>query len=339
MMNVLNRSADFLLRFVLGACLTVVAAAASAQGAWKPDQALEIVVTCQPGCGPDVAARVIQRIWQDQALVDVPVNVLNKAGGGGAVAYNYLRQRQGDAHAVVLSGLNTVINPILGRGIGYRELTPVALVAVEYVGVAVRPDYHIRSAGDLVAAVKSDPASVTFGIANSLGNANHQAVALAMKSRGMSPRLAKTVVFQSGANATTAMLGGHVDVVPASVGSWVAPRRNGQVRVIGVSAPKRLEGEFSDVPTLREQGVDSVVSVPRTITASPGLTRAQLDFWNALLAKTFASPAWKQELELRYQSGEFLTGADFQRYLDDMDVHLRGLLPDLGMTKKKMSPK
>jgi putative tricarboxylic transport membrane protein len=339
MMNVLKRSAGQLLRIFLVAASSVCAVAAWAQAPWKPDQALEIVVTCKPGCGPDVAARVMQRIMQNQRLVEVPVNVINKAGGGGAVAYSYLHQRPGDAHAVVLAGITTVINPILGRGIGYRELTPFALVAVEYVGIAVRPDSPMRTATDLIAAVKQDPASVSFGIANSLGNANHQAIALALKSQGMSPRLAKTVVFQSGANAATAMLGGHVDVVPASLGSWVTPRKTGQVRVIGVSAPKRLEGEFADVATLREQGIESVVSVPRTITGSPGLSKAQVDFWSALLAKTFATPEWKQELDARVQSGEFVTGAEFMRYLDDMDAQLRVLLPEIGMTKKKKSPK
>jgi len=324
-----------LLPVLCGVGLIAVASAAEAQTAWKPEKALEIVVTCQPGCGPDAAARVIQRIWQERKLVDVPVSVLNKAGGGGAVAYNYVHQRPGDAHAVVFAGITTVVNPILGRGIGYRELTPVALVAVEYVGVAVRPGSPLRNAGDLVAAVRKDPASLSFGIANSLGNANHQTIALALKSQGISPGLAKTVVFQSGANAATAMLGGHIDVVPASLGSWVAPRKSGQVRLIGVSSPKRLEGEFADVPTLREQGIESVVSVPRTITAAPGLSRAQLDYWIALLSKTFASAEWKQELDERVQSGEFVAGAEFMRYLDEMDVQLRELLPEIGMSKKK----
>jgi putative tricarboxylic transport membrane protein len=316
-------------------CAALPLQCALAQEAWKPEKALEIVVTCQPGCGPDVAARVMQRIMQDHKIVDVPVNVSNKSGGGGAVSYNYLHQKPGDAHSVVLSGANTVVNPILGRGIGYRELTPIALVAVEYVGIAVRPDYHLQNARELIAAVKKDASAVTFGIANSLGNANHQVVALALKADHISPRQAKNVVFQSGSQAITAMMGKHVDVVPASVGSWVGPRKSGQVRVISVSSAKRLDGEFSDVPTLREQGLDVVVSVSRTITGSPGLSEPQIRFWRDALAKTFAMPEWKRELDLRYQNDEFLTGPEFKRYLDDMDAQLRALLAELGLIKKK----
>jgi putative tricarboxylic transport membrane protein len=203
------------------------------------------------------------------------------------------------------------------------------------VGIAVRPDYHLQNARELIAAVKKDASAVTFGIANSLGNANHQVVALALKAEHISPRQAKNVVFQSGSQAITAMMGKHVDVVPASVGSWVGPRKSGQVRVISVSSAKRLDGEFSDVPTLREQGLDVVVSVSRTITGSPGLSEPQIRFWRDALAKTFAMPEWKRELDLRYQNDEFLTGPEFKRYLDDMDAQLRALLAELGLIKKK----
>jgi len=323
------------LRWLIGISMALSTHAVYSQVVWKPEKALEIVVTCQPGCGPDIAARVIQKIWQDRGLVKVPANVINKSGGGGAVAYNYLHQKPGDAHAVVLSGANIVVNPILKRGIGYRELTPVALVAVEYVGVAVRPDSQIMTANDLMATIKKDASAITFGIANSLGNANHQVIALALKSKGMDPGQAKTVVFQSGSQAFTAMLGGHVDVVPASVGSWIAPRKAGQIRVIAVSSPQRLVGEFSDVPTLREQGIDSVVSVSRTITASPGLSQSQLKFWEDLLTKTFSTPEWKNELDSRFQNDEFLTGPQFTRYLEDMDAQLKELFKELGLTKTK----
>jgi putative tricarboxylic transport membrane protein len=317
-----------------GICAAAAIQNARAQPAWKPEKPVELIVTCQPGCGPDIAARLIQRIWQEHRIVSVPSVVVNKAGGGGAVAYGYLHQKPGDAHALVLSGAGAVVNSIMGRGVGYREITPLAMMAAEYVAVAVRADSSLKSGRELMDALKKDPQAAVFGVANSLGNANHQAVALAMKAEGIAPARAKIVVFQSGAAAITALLGGHVQVVPASVALWAGPLKAGQVRLIALSAPKRLRGELAQVPTWREQGVDAVVSVWRMITAPPGLTPAQAAFWRDALRRTTETAEWKHDLEVNYQSDEFMAGAELDRALDGLYVQLKGLLTELDLVKK-----
>lgn len=322
-------------RACLGACLLLAAGGAAAQPSWKPDRPVEIIVTCQPGCGPDIAARTIQKIWHDHRIVAAPSVVVNKAGGGGAVAYGYIQQKPGDGHALVLSDAGAVVNSIMGRGVGYKEITPLAMMAAEYVGVAVRADSPIAGGRALMDMLRKDPGAVAFGIANSLGNANHQAVALALKVEGIHPARAKNVVFQSGANSITALLGGHVQAVPASVGLWVGPHKAGQVRLIAVSSPKRLGGEFAHVPTWREQGTDAVVSVWRMITAPPGLSAAQTAFWQDALRKTTAAPEWKRDLEVNYQNDEFMAGAELGHALDGLYTQLKSLLSDLDLARKQ----
>src|SRR4026207_1782669 len=65
---------------------------------WAPTKPVEIVVGVSPGGGLDRTARLLQRIMQDQRLVAQPINVVNKPGGGTAIAHAYLNQRAGDAH-------------------------------------------------------------------------------------------------------------------------------------------------------------------------------------------------------------------------------------------------
>src|SRR5688572_18218486 len=122
---------------------------AAAQG-WKPDKPVEIIVTCQPGCGPDGTARLMQKIWQEHRIVTVPSVVVNRAGGGGAAAFGSLHQKPGDGHMLVLSGAGPVVNTIMGRGVGYKDLTSVAMMSVEYVGVAVRADSPLKSGRDVI---------------------------------------------------------------------------------------------------------------------------------------------------------------------------------------------
>jgi len=321
------------------ASITVVCALAAphvalAQSAWKPEKPVEIIVTCQPGCGPDIAARNIQKIWQDHRIIPVPSVVVNKAGGGGSVAYAYLQQRPGDGHAIVLSGAGAVVNTIMGRGTGHREITPLAVMSAEYVGIAVRADSKLKSGRELMDVLRKDPQAIPFGVSNSLGNANHQAIALAMKASGIHPAKARIAVFQSGGQSSAALFGGHVQVVPASVGLWVAPLKAGQVRLIAVSSPNRLSGEVANVPTWREQGVDAVVSVWRMITAPPALTPAQLAFWQDALRKTTETPEWKRELEQSYQTDEFIAGAELTKTVEALYVQLRALLTELELVKK-----
>ena len=321
------------MRYVLSMLAAVLFAQPAAAQGWKPDRPVEIIVTCQPGCGPDGTARLIQKIWQEHRIVEQPAIVVNRAGGGGAAAFGSLHQKPGDGHMLVLSGAGPVVNTIMGRGVGHKDLTSVAMMSVEYVGVAVRADSTLKSGRDVIDTLRKDPQALAFGIANALGNANHQTVALALKSQGIHPAKVRNVVFQSGAQSITALLGGHVHVVPASVGLWAGPQKAGQVRVLAVSAPRRLGGEFAQVPTWREQGVDSVVSVWRMMSAPPGLTPAQLAFWHDVLRKTIASPEWKRDLETHYQSDEFMAGADLDRALDGLYGQLKALLTDLELAK------
>jgi putative tricarboxylic transport membrane protein len=259
--------------------------------------------------------------------------VVNRAGGGGAAAFGSLHQKPGDGHMLVLSGAGPVVYTIMGRGVGYKDLTSLAMMSGEYVGVAVRADSPLKSGRELIDALKKDPQALVFGVSNSLGNANHQAVALALKVQGVHPARAKNVVFQSGGQSIAALLGGHVQVVPASVGLWVGPLKAGQVRLIAVSAPNRLGGDLAQVPTWREQGIDAVVSVWRMISAPPGLTPAQTAFWHDALRKTTATPEWKRDLETHYQSDEFMAGAELNRALDGLYVQLKALLTDLDLAK------
>jgi putative tricarboxylic transport membrane protein len=105
--------------------------------------------------------------------------------------------------------------------------------------------------------------------------------------------------------------------------------------VIAVSAPKRLGGEFAQVPTWREQDVDAVVSVWRMIFASPGLTPAQAAFWRDALKKTTETAEWKRDLQTNYQSDEFMAGPALDRALDALYAQLKPLLTELDLAKKQ----
>jgi len=276
---------------------------------------------------------MMAKVLQEGRLIETPVAVVNKPGGGGSVAYAYLNQHPGDGHYVVLASKAILTNHLVGRGPSYTEFTPVANLFSEWISVTVRPDSPLRTGKDLVERLKKDPAALSFGIATSLGNLNHQGAASALKEAGIEVKKMRTVIFQSGGAATTAMLGGHIDIVPITAAFAASMVRNGQVRLIAVSSPQRLTGVLADVPTWRELGYDAVVSNWRSMIGPRAMTEAQIAYWDRALRRLIESAEWKKELETNFWTSEYLGSAETRKHMAQDNVQARAFLVDLGLAK------
>jgi putative tricarboxylic transport membrane protein len=307
----------------------------AAEPAWKPEQTIEIVLGTAPGSGPDRTARVIQRIFHEGKFFNVPVVVANKPGAGGAIAGAYVHKLAGNGHYVLMAGKGLMTSDIMGRlSFPYAELTPITHTMDEYIGVAVKADSPIASGRDLLDRLKKDPGAHSVGVATSLGNANHQAVAAAIKAVGIDPRKGRNVTFNSGGLAMTALLGGHVDLVPVSMGLLVNELQAGRIRIIATSAPQRLTGVFAEVPTWREQGADAVVSVWRGAFGAKGLSPAQLAFWEDVFKRLMSTPEWQKEVEGAHAVSQFMGSARTRAFIERDYAAERAFLVDLGLAKK-----
>lgn len=312
--------------------LAVHSGAAAAQ--WKPEKAVEVVVNTAPGSGPDKIARLMQKVMQDMRQPETPLVVVNKPGGGGAVAYTYLNQQAGNGHYIAIASKSLLTAHITGRSpISYTDVTPIALLIDEYIGIAVRADSPIRTGRELIERLKKDPQAHSFGIATSLGNVNHQAVAAALKVSGIDIRKLKNAIFQSGGTAITALLGGHVDVVPVSIGSWLPHLKAGSVRIIAVSAPKRLTGIFAEVPTWREQGADAVASNWRSVVGPRGLSGPQIAFWESAVQRFVSAPEWQKTIEATHAVSDFMGAAATRREMAEDYVQVKAFLTELELAK------
>lgn len=69
-----------------------------AQAEWRPSRNVEIIVQVTAEGSSDRTARMIQRMLHDRQLVETTTAVVNRPGGGGAVAFNYLTQHASDGH-------------------------------------------------------------------------------------------------------------------------------------------------------------------------------------------------------------------------------------------------
>ena len=312
--------------------LALVAPLAVAQ--WQPSKNVEIIAPAAAGSALDAVARLVQRLLQDKRLVKSNITVVDKAGGGNAVGFNYLNSRPADGHAVLVTPFTIITNRITGANpINYQDITPIAMLADEHIAFVVNANSPLKTGRELLDRLKNDPTSVSMALAAALGNANHIAVSLAGKSVGADPKRFKIAVFNSSGESITAVLGGHVDLAITTTGLVGPHVQTGRVRVLAVASAQRLPGALAQAPTWREQGVDVVFSSWRALIGPRGMSAEQVAYWEALMAKVSTQDEWLHELEQNALSPAYMGSEATRKLFAQQAEQLRATLADLGLAR------
>jgi putative tricarboxylic transport membrane protein len=145
--------------------------------------------------------------------------------------------------------------------------------------------------------------------------------------------------LDSGGQVITNLLGGHVDAAIANPGEAYEQMRAGKVRSLGVSSDKRVgfdSSVFKDVPTWKEGGVNSSLSQWRGIAGPKGMAKEPLDWLTNALKKITESKEWhEQYLDKFLQVGVFVSGAEFQKEVEEEYGVYRKIMEETGLSKKK----
>lgn len=306
---------------------------ALAQDAWKPAKSVEVVVNGGAGGGVDNIARLVQSMLTKNELVDVPVTVVNKGGAGGALGLEAVAKAPPDGTTIGFTSPTIITTPLSKPNVvNYRGLTPLAVLSQNYVGFAVKADSPIKSAQDIVDRLKADPGSISFANGGGVGNQNHIAVVKVADAIGVDPTKLKMAILQSGGETTTSVLGGHVDVGLTSVENFLPYVRSGDLRIVAVSAPERLEG-IADVPTWKEQGVNSVAGNWYAIYGPPGMDAAQVEFWSDAMKKLSQTEAWTTYLRDNLISNAYQDAAGTKAFFENEDAEHARILKALGLIR------
>jgi putative tricarboxylic transport membrane protein len=293
----------------------MVATQAPAQS-WRPDKNIEIIVGSSPGGSFDLTARSMQKILQDTKLVETPISVVNRPGGNNAVSWVYMNGHQGDGHYIALVFPTLITNRLMGSNpTSIEDVTPIAHLYSDYIAFAVRPDSRMKTARDVVAALRQDAQKVTMGL-TAIGTAHQVTAARLAKAAGVDPKTLKFVVFKGAGDAKTAVLGGHIDVVISAPASFAADLEAGRLHVPFVTSPRRMSGSLAQVPTLKEQGYDIVVPNWRGMAGPKGMSRAQVAYWENVFARLSENPEWKATLAKYGWENEYMNSRDFMKFLE-----------------------
>ncbi|MFO0990211.1 MAG: tripartite tricarboxylate transporter substrate-binding protein [Alphaproteobacteria bacterium] len=311
---------------IAGAVALAVALAAPAAAQLE----LRIMAPAAPGGGWDQTARAMQAAMVASGAAK-SVQVFNVPGAGGTVGLAQLINAKGDGNQLMVNGLVMVGAIITNKApVTLDKVTPIARLTGEYLAIVVPASSPIKDAKALAAAVKENPAKVTWA-GGSAGGVDHIAAALFARAAGADAAKINYIAFSGGGEALAALLGAKVTAGISGYGEFEGQIKAGKLRLVGVTSPNRLEG--IDAPTLKEQGLDLVIANWRSVMAGPDLPADKKAALVAAVEKMAKSPAWAEALKQKGWDDAYLAGDAFAAFLKEEQTRVTDILKSVGLAK------
>ncbi|MBE9603743.1 tripartite tricarboxylate transporter substrate binding protein [Acetobacteraceae bacterium H6797] len=287
------------------AAAAVLPFAARAQGMWKPDKPIRVIVPFAAGGVADLTVRATaQRL---QPLLGQPMVVDNRPGAGGIIAGQQLMNAAADGYTLMAATNGTAISRSLFRNLPFdplKDLAPVVTLGAFPIAVLVAPNSPYKDVGSLIAKMKAEPNKLNIGTI-SVGSTQNLSAELFKIRAGVK---AETIAFPATPQLVTALMRGDVDCAFEIVGPIWGQVQSGAVKPIAVTGAQRAQN-LPQIATLMESGV------PDYDVAS----------WNALVARAGTPP--EAIAAVNRAVNEAMGGSELRKALEDVGVEPRGGTP------------
>jgi tripartite-type tricarboxylate transporter receptor subunit TctC len=309
--------------------ISVLVASGLCFGAEKyPAKPIQVIVPYAPGGSSDVLARTVEKTWTKYS--PQPMIIVGKPGAGGVLGTEYVVRAKPDGYTVLFaygSGCDLVM-PHLQK-MPYdplKDLAPVARISIHSVVVNVSGKSPLKSMKDVIEFGKKGN-KITAAVSTAAG-----AVDLVMRAISKRANIPITTVpFTGGADAVTALAGGHL-VIGGGHPSEVWPHiKAGRFRPIGIALDKR-DSILPNIPTLREQGIDvatwgSVKGVAVPLGTPPEI----IEYLSSTLKKVCEDKDFQKTMASIGQPINYLNPKDWTAFLPMASKDYGDLITELGI--------
>ena len=290
---------------------------------------VKMMIPANPGGGWDTTGRALGKALQESGAAST-VTYENKGGAAGALGLaQFINGSKNDPNALMVMGAVMLGGIITGKPpVNLSQATPIARMTSEYNVFVLPANSPFKTMKDVIEQLKKDPGSVKWG-GGSRGSTEHIAAAMIAREVGVDPSKINYVAFRGGGEAIAAILGGNVTVGGSGYSEFSEYIASGKMTPLAVTSPTRLKG--IGVPTLKEQGINVVIGNWRGVYGAPGITAPQRKELTDMVLKALKSKAWTEALEKNRWTPAVLTGADFEKFVDDDFASLRATMVKSGM--------
>ncbi len=308
--------------------------------AWEPTKPVEIIVPAGAGGASDQMARVLQNVIGKHKLMKQPVIIQLKGGSSGGEGIMDAKMSAGDPNKILIAHSAIYTLPLAtDLAFSWRDLTPVALIAMDEFILWVNSDTPYKTPQEYLAAVKAQPEAFKMG---GTGSKREDHIITAAIEKAQNVKFTY-IPYKSGGEISTQLVGKHIDSDVNNPSESVAQWRAGQVRTLCVFDDKRMpfktkvtsDQSWGDIPTCKESGLDVQYLMLRGIFLPGGATADQIAFYVDLFKKIVATPEWREYVDTNALKETFLTGAAFRKFLEEDEKRHRELMTSAGFVAVK----
>jgi hypothetical protein len=151
------------IRIAFAAVLAGLAIPASAQT--YPTRSVTIIIPFPPGGTLDFVGRMLAQKLSDQLGQSFVVE--NRPGGGGTIGAGAVANAQPNGYTLLFNASTFTTTPMAMATPPYdivKDFTPVALVAMAPLAVAVRKDLPVSDVKGLISHAKANPGKLSFAV-------------------------------------------------------------------------------------------------------------------------------------------------------------------------------
>jgi len=308
--------------------------------AWEPTHPIEIIVPAGTGGGADQMARAVQGIITKHNLSKQSVVVINKSGGAGGEGFLDAKNSKGNDHKLIITLSNLFTTPLAtGIPFNWKDLTPVAMMALDEFVLWVNVDEPYKSAKEYLAAIKAAPDN-QFKMGGTGSKQEDQIITVALeKATG---KKMTYIPYKGGGAVAVQLVGNHINSSVNNPIEAVAHWRAGKLRPLCVFDSKKLEypdkiaGDMSwgDIPTCKSQGINVEYTMLRGFFMPPGVSKDAIAYYVDVFKKVRETPEWKKLMNDGAYNQTFMTGAEFAKWVGDAEKMHEGLMKEAGFLAK-----
>lgn len=294
---------------------------------------LDVIAPADPGGGWDQTARAVSAALTGDGLVD-SAPVTNIGGAGGTVGLASLATET-DFTTLMVTG-SVMVGAVETNASQNRieDMTPIARLTEEPLVIVVPADSEFESVQDVVDAIVADGPQVTV-TGGSAGGIDHILAGQLLIEGGVDaadvPTSLNYIANSGGGEALTMLLGGTAMVGISGVGEFAESVESGDLRALAVSSAEPATA-LPDAPTLQDEGIDLAITNWRGLIAPGGISAEEQQALVDLVTEMQAAGTWGESVETNGWTDAFLTGDDFQTFLDDDIALTQETLRTIGLT-------
>ena len=290
-----------------------------------PTKQVNVIQIFTAGGPLDVQSRVVEKHWKNN-FNNQPLVFDYKVGAGGQVGMTEIAKANPDGYTFGGISYPHIVLQSLGKQATFKleDFVFIAQGVVDPTILAVNKSSKIQNLKDFAAEAKKKNGEMTVGI---VGTLSGQHIALLQLMDLMSVKF-KMVVFPGSADQNTALRGGHID---AQLGNLTDIMRNQDAfRPLAIATSERHKW-VPDVPTFKEQGYELISDIRRGFAAPAKRDPAKLKKLRDGLGKISKDPQYIQDMEKAGLYAEYMSGEDWQKYMEKYREQASGLMKKHGL--------